>query len=73
MGEKFDVIVQLRLVQHGIGPGIDLAAIGAGADRLHRRLLDRFDFSQEVFKLGVRLADDAHAGKVADIALIVAS
>ena len=73
VGEKMDVIVQLRFVQHAVGGGIDLAAQHAGADRLHRRLLDGFDLGQQIDQFGIGLADDPHAREVADIAVIIAA
>ena len=53
--------------------GVDLAAHDAGLDRLHGGALDLLDLGQQVLELGVRLAQDRHAGEVADIAVIVAA
>ena len=36
-------------------------------------MLHRFDFGQQILKLGIRLAKNAHAAEVADIAVIVAA
>ena len=59
--------------EHLAGRGEDVAAAGAGPDRLPRRLLDRLDLGEEILKLGVRLAQDGHPAEVADIALVVAA
>ena len=73
VGKKLVVIVQLRFLQHRIGRNVNLAAFDAGADRLERCLLDGFDLGEQIFKLGVRLADNAHARQIADIAVIIAA
>ena len=61
MGQKMRVVMHLRFVQDGVGGGINLLAQRARPDRLHRGLLDGFDFGQKIDEFGVRLADDAHA------------
>ena len=71
--EKLEVIVQLRLFQHRLGRRINLDAVDAGTDRLERRLLRGLDFGQQIHQFGVGLADDAHAGKIPDIAVIIAT
>src|SRR5262249_59001219 len=42
-------------------------------DWLHGRLLDGLDRRQQIFQFLIRFADDAHAGNVADIAVIIAA
>ena len=73
VGEKLIVIVQLRLLQDRFGRRIDFGAIHAGADRLEGGLLSGLDLGEQVFKLGVGFAGDAHTGEIADIAVIVAA
>ena len=63
----------LRLRDQRLAGRVDLAAHRAGADRLEGGALDRLDLAQQVLELGVRLAQDRHAGEVADIAVIVAA
>ena len=67
------LIVVLGFLHQRLGGGIDFAAHGAGAYRLHRRALDALDLGQQIVELGIRLALDRHAADVADIAVIVAA
>ena len=73
VGEEVHVVVVLGLAHQRVGRRVDLAAHGAGLDRLHRGALDGLDLGQHILELGVGLAVDRHAAEVADIAVIVAA
>src|ERR1700722_20140888 len=73
VGEKLVVIAQLRLLQNRLGRGIDFCSIDPGTDWLECCLLGSLDLGKKVFKLGVRLAGNAHAGEIADVTVIIAA
>ena len=73
MRQEVRVVVMLRLAERRFRRGVDFAAHHAGLDRLEGGALNLLDLAEQVFELGVRLAEDRHAREVADIAVVVAA
>src|SRR5258705_3432434 len=71
VGEKVEMRQLLRASRGLFRRRIDVAAARPRANRLARRLLNGLDLAEQVLKLGVRLADTAHAAEIADIAVII--
>src|SRR5271167_4706382 len=73
VSHEFERIAVRRRARQFLYRGIYVAAPRPMPDRSSRRLLDRLDLAEQLFELGVGLAENGHSAKVTDIAIEVAA
>src|SRR4030081_2316027 len=71
--EKIEMRKLLQALHGLFRRSVNVAAARPRADRLARRLLNGFDLSEQILKLGIWFADTAHAAEIADIAMIISA
>jgi hypothetical protein len=72
VSEEMQMVVLARAAHQRFRRGIDVSAHGASLDRLEGGPLHLLNLGQEIDELAIGLAENGHAGNIADIAVIIA-